>query len=1282
MRVSHLAKNRTLFPLTLAVLFLITSAAWTKADADTPIAVSATYWQTYALKSDGTLWAWGYNGMGQLGQGVGDKANRPSPSKVPGTWKAIANGIGENHFGAIKADGTLWMWGLNSQGQLGNGSVNDSQIPVQVGSFNDWVAVAVGNSHTVALRSNGALYTWGAGWNGRIGDGTTNDRHTPYQVAGTWSAIGAGFGQTMALKPDGTLWAWGYNPSGEVGIGTSACDPVSCVCNMNNTDVLLPAQVSGTGWVNFSIGTSHTLALKGDGSLWVWGAEDYGELGDSQQTYCGFRNSPYKQPSGTWLSASAGGNHSLAIQSAHDLWVWGYNDSGQLGLGNYGPGTNWYAPKLNNYASTWWTVSAGGQHSAGLMTDGTLYTWGDNYFGQLGNNAALADGPTPVLIFNLDATPPSVSAAAPIATNVPVNTTISFTLQDNLSGLNEGSIHPCVSPRGLPACLKGTLQNTPSNGGKTYNVIFTLDSVLQYGLWYDVTIDASDTAGNAMSAYTFSFQTAAPPDTTKPTVWTSTSPSGISPLNGSFTFLASDSESGLASIGNAQYRYQIKGGAWNNWTSIIPSGSTASSVTYQPQLSYNETIEFQVSATDVVGNTQTQTFQFTTTTDLDPPTLSLLAPPSGVAPTNATVKVQATDTVSGFASFGAAKYRVKIGSGAWGNPTDISPSSASGNTISYKPVLDYNETVEFIVQATDVAGNTGTQTLSFTTQSDTSAPSASLTSLAGTTSNLQTNIDLKVTDNESGVDPNDPTHPANVTVTVQSVPASTPSGTRSPVAINGYSCSGSGASCTVTVDPSSDLPNNSIIYVTVAATDRAGNRGSTELSFVTQSAVSPPPVNDVGDGISSTWKGTLGLDAGKRTLFIKPLYKADSSSTPVYWSDFKTKYHAAIEGYFNTEFEARARRDDGTAVGLQIRIIGDDANPYAPMRALDYDPTKDSLYCPLVNGQHQCATNTSPPVTILTIEAHENYDVSGTQNSGHTQLKSVTQPDPQLPFELGNATSGGATTLSDTTKSWTANGWVNKYIIITSGLGAGQARLITANTATALTVSPAWAISPDNTSAYYVGSTISYYTWSWQAKGYTTSTGSTPPATSTAPPRTAYNGPAQAGLRALNYYMTEGAYTGLTNGSSACTINCWSPACCLVTNVSTNDFIDSNNNPTDKVAFNTFTMNSSNGAITSAPKFSAIGYGSDAVLTHTLIHEIIHALLTAQDADHCENPCCPMHSGVSRERGWTITALGSSTCEIAYKDGTKSNFANRRCTHNDGGLNDITHKGVVYNASH
>ena len=355
-------------------------------------AIAAGSDHSLAFKGDGTVWAWGRNDHGQLGDGT--TTNRSAPVQVLGEdgtdhmagVTVIAAG---GHSLALKSDGTVWAWGWNDYGQLGDGTTTNRNTSVQVageggiGYLDGVIAIAVGDDHSLALKSDGTVWAWGHNNHGQLGDGTTTDRSAPVQVPGLTdvTAITRGENQSFALKSDGTVWAWGANFTGQLGDGTE-------------TDRSAPVQVlgeNGTGYLEdvkaISGGGRHVLALKSDGTVWSWGNNDTGQLGDGTGVS---KNVPVQVSGLTGMTAVSGGTfNSFALKSDGTVWSWGWNPCGALGDGTE---TDRSAPVQvlgengTGYLKDVKAISGGGQHAIALKSDGTVWSWGN------GNNGCLGDG--------------------------------------------------------------------------------------------------------------------------------------------------------------------------------------------------------------------------------------------------------------------------------------------------------------------------------------------------------------------------------------------------------------------------------------------------------------------------------------------------------------------------------------------------------------------------------------------------------------------------------------------------------------------------------------------------------------------------------------------------------------------------------------------------------------------------------------------------------------------------------------------------------------------------
>ncbi|MCL1864681.1 MAG: hypothetical protein FWF73_02595 [Spirochaetes bacterium] len=340
--------------------------------------VSAGDDYTAAIKEDGSLWAWGNNRYGQLGLIIPDLTAIPIPIQIEikDKWKAVSAGY--NYTAAIKENGTLWAWGRNNYGQLGNGSTTDSYTPVIVGTNTDnWIAVSTrGYYYAVAIKTDGSLWAWGNNDGGQLGDGTTTNRLTPAKIGSdTWTTVSAGYYYAVAIKTDGSLWAWGANYYGQLGDGTT-------------TNRLTPTKVVGSDtWKAVSAGASHTIAIKTDGSLWAWGSNSFGQLGDDTTTD---RNAPVQIGTDTnWKALSAGVLYTAAIKTDGTLWTWGSNEFGLLNddITAYSEtpikiGDRWKEVSISNTINS---SSTSGDYIMAIKGDGVLWAWGNNQYGQLGD---------------------------------------------------------------------------------------------------------------------------------------------------------------------------------------------------------------------------------------------------------------------------------------------------------------------------------------------------------------------------------------------------------------------------------------------------------------------------------------------------------------------------------------------------------------------------------------------------------------------------------------------------------------------------------------------------------------------------------------------------------------------------------------------------------------------------------------------------------------------------------------------------------------------------------
>ena len=423
------------------------------------------------IKSDGSLWAWGDNEFGQLGLGfvtTKDITTKVSAASQVGNdkdWVSVVAGYA--HSVALKSNGTLWGWGLNEDGQVPkNGSTNATTIPIQIGVDNGWTSITAGDYFTMALRPNtflngSSLFAWGRNADGQLGTGDFEKKTVPTDVLGVkstpakaavpatgsaapmaavaavsvydhdWVSISAGSNFASAIKSDGTLWTWGANDQGQLGLGTAV------VGDRKNT----PTQVENdNNWVEAKAGGKHMLALKSNGTIMVWGSDDFHQTVKRDSVvgcYDTLLNKAKPTKNIKWntvvrkvVDIEAGQSHSLLLKDEGSIAGWGKNNYGQLArayminpkkgdsvmdqkpvfikrnaakfikvsicnthiLALKDDGTIYEVNGLGSLSKVgsdndWVSVAAGSNHSLALKSDGSLWTWGDNTYGQLGNGS-------------------------------------------------------------------------------------------------------------------------------------------------------------------------------------------------------------------------------------------------------------------------------------------------------------------------------------------------------------------------------------------------------------------------------------------------------------------------------------------------------------------------------------------------------------------------------------------------------------------------------------------------------------------------------------------------------------------------------------------------------------------------------------------------------------------------------------------------------------------------------------------------------------------------------
>jgi len=310
--------------------------------------VASGAYASFAVKTTGTLWSWGFPSYGRLGQNNLITLSSPVQIGALTNWSRAFGGNQNN--AAIKTDGTLWTWGRNNDGQLGQNiaySINRSS-PVQVGLLTDWARITIGSNFCLAVKTTGTLWSWGANINGQLGQNDIILRSSPVQVGALtdWSQVTAGDNFTIAVKTTGTLWSWGFNGNGQLGRNTYGGAFSS------------PTQVGAlTNWTSVSAGYNFCVAVKNDGTLWSWGVNSSGQLGLNYGIFP--RSSPTQIGALTdWAQVSSGQNFCTAIKTTGTLWSWGSNASGRLGQ-NIAYYINRSSPVQVGSLATWSLIGQG-----------------------------------------------------------------------------------------------------------------------------------------------------------------------------------------------------------------------------------------------------------------------------------------------------------------------------------------------------------------------------------------------------------------------------------------------------------------------------------------------------------------------------------------------------------------------------------------------------------------------------------------------------------------------------------------------------------------------------------------------------------------------------------------------------------------------------------------------------------------------------------------------------------------------------------------------------------
>lgn len=332
--------------------------------------VLASSWDySCGIKQDGSLWCWGGNGNGQIGNNSTVIQNTPLHIQTSQTWKHVATG--RFHTCAVRSDDTLWCWGSNLAGRTGlNTTTGNTLVPTQISGGGSWKMTSLGHDHSCGIKTDNTLWCWGTNQFGRTGLNTTSGNTlVPTQVSGggSWKSVSLGYQVTCAIKSDDTLNCWGNNANGATAMNTTT----------GNT--IVPTGVNGGGsWktisVSLSNGSNHSgCAIKSDDTVWCWGSNSYGNLGDGTTTQ---RIVPTAiSGGGSWRLVEAGNMHSCGIKSDNTAWCWGYNSEGQL---NDGTTTQRTSPTAVISGGSWKALYTGFANTCGIRADNQIYCWGSN----------------------------------------------------------------------------------------------------------------------------------------------------------------------------------------------------------------------------------------------------------------------------------------------------------------------------------------------------------------------------------------------------------------------------------------------------------------------------------------------------------------------------------------------------------------------------------------------------------------------------------------------------------------------------------------------------------------------------------------------------------------------------------------------------------------------------------------------------------------------------------------------------------------------------------------
>jgi len=349
-------------------------------------AINAGYSSSFFLKTSGNTKTCGLGTSGQLGNNSITNVSIPVYPVGGHIFDIISGGV--KIKAALKADGSAWSWGDNAYGQLGDETVISKSSPVSVVGGHSFIDISAGNGYTAALKADGSVWSWGINTYGGLGDNSVVSKSSPVSVVGghSFTSISSIINNAMALKADGSAWTWGYNGNGGLG---------------DNTIVHKSSPVAVTGGYSFidvDVFENGSIAIRDDNTAWTWGRNNYGQLGDG--TTVG-KSSPSAVTGGhSFVKVDGGGYTCLALKADGTAWTWGRNDSGELGDGTSGAVARKSSPVAVTGGHSFTDITAGKYYDIALKADGSVWAWGLNTSGELGDGTTVSTS-SPIQVLNL-----------------------------------------------------------------------------------------------------------------------------------------------------------------------------------------------------------------------------------------------------------------------------------------------------------------------------------------------------------------------------------------------------------------------------------------------------------------------------------------------------------------------------------------------------------------------------------------------------------------------------------------------------------------------------------------------------------------------------------------------------------------------------------------------------------------------------------------------------------------------------------------------------------------